>query len=698
MNILESFGTNVFGESEMKKRLCEKDYKKIQNVIQGNQQMDNELADNIAQQLKMWAIEKGATHFTHWFQPMTGLTAEKHDAFLSLSKDGTPIIDFGAEQLIKGETDAASFPSGGLRASFEARGYTTWDCTSPPFLRKNRSGSTTLCIPTAYCSFSGGALDEKTPLLKSMVVLNDQALRVLKILGQDAKKVFPTVGAEQEYFLIDKEFYNRRKDLVYTGRTLFGSQPSKGQELEDQYYASMSERVVDFMSDVNKELWTMGVPAKTQHYEAAPSQYELAVMFTVANIAVDHNQIVMDVLGKIADRHGFACILHEKPFAGVSGSGKHNNWSLSTSDGINLLKPMRNSEDNLNFLTFFIAVISAVDNYSQLLNGCCASLSNEARLGQSEAPPNIISIFIGNMFCSLLEDFANGKDSFLTSKERINVGIGALPVLHKDETDRNRTSPFAFTGNKFEFRMPGASQSIGFVNAVLNTIIADELKKMADFAQKKPNKKDALREYLKQSYLDHKKILFNGNSYEKEWHQEAKKRGLPIISNTIEAMNYICDDKTINVFEQLNVLSRVELEARREISLKSYVKRASIEAKTMIKMSRQSIIPACIAFTTNIANAKNQVEASGLSSNTISNILNRLIVYLEEYEKSVDYLEQVKNKALSKVDLFEQAEDFCLSVIGAMEKCRECADKLENIVDKKIWPLPSYGEMLYHIV
>ena len=695
----EYYGCYTFSDDIMKQRLSPDAYAGVRKVIDGDGHMTIELANVVAEAIKQWAVELGATHYTHWFQPMTGATAEKHEAMVSPTGTGGVLFDFSGLQLIKGEADASSFPSGGLRATFEARGYTTWDCTSPPFVRRNASGTSTLCIPTAFCSFTGEALDEKTPLLRSMEALSRESVRVLKHLDVNAACVKATVGGEQEYFLVDKQMYKRRKDLVYCGRTLFGAPPAKGQELEDQYYASMSERVTSFMDELNRELWLLGVPAKTQHYEAAPAQYELAPMFSTANIATDHNQLVMEMLRKVADRHGFACLLHEKPFKGVNGSGKHNNWSLSTDTGYNLLKPGKNTKDNLVFLTFFIAVISAVDEYASTLNMSCASLSNDYRLGGNEAPPSIISVFTGSKLYSLLENIEKGFVSVSDPKVHMDMGVMSLPVLHRDDADRNRTSPFAFTGNKFEFRMCGSAQSLGLPNTVLNTIVAEQLRRIADRLDTAKNINEKLALILRELVRDHKKVIFNGNNYTQSWEEEARKRGLPIIKNAVEAVDVFAQECVVQVFSQHNVLSPVEMESRREIGLKSYIKHATIEAKTSLKMSKQKILPACIKYSRSLAEAAGAVVAAGCDASTHKRLLEECCICINEYDKQILALECTLQATLtSDGDTAAIARLFAGNVLPCMEKVRACADKLEKIVDKEFWPLPSYGEMMFYIV
>lgn len=698
--VTEYFACQVFDDKVMKQRLSDRAYISFCKVIEDGEQMTIELADQIATEIREWAMELGATHFTHWFQPMTGSTAEKHDALIGRDKQGNVILDFDGKALIKGEADASSFPSGGLRATFEARGYTAWDCTSPPFVRKDKGGSCTLCIPTAFCSFTGEALDEKTPLLRSMEVLSHQCIRLLRLLGHDdVKRVIPTVGGEQEYFLIDKSMYRQRKDLVYTGRTLFGAPPAKGQELEDQYYASMSERVAAFMAELNEELWKLGVPAKTQHYEVAPAQYELAPIFCDANVATDHNQLIMEMMRKVADRHNFACLLHEKPFAHVNGSGKHNNWGLSTDKGKNLLKPAKVGQDNTTFLAFFVAVIAAVDEYAGALRMSCASLSNESRLGGHEAPPAIISIFIGQNMMDMLDGIKIGNGDGIGAKEKMSTGVSVLPYLLRDEADRNRTSPFAFTGNKFEFRMVGSNQSLGMPNTVLNTAVAEMVAKIADELEKSNNPRESLSDVLYTLLNKHRRILFNGNNYSEEWKEEAVRRGLPNLESTVDAFEAIKEGKYISLFEKYHVLSAYEIASRVDIGLRSYVKHATIEAATMLKMCRQKILPSCIRYSGDLAYACNQVKEAGGNNNPHRNILEECNERIAVCQSEMTALSICFDDACQlKEDISVQARAFYDKVIPQMQKVRACVDQLEIIVDKEYWKLPSYGEMLFHIV
>ncbi len=694
-NFIEIFGENVFNDKAMQKYLLPNVYASLQSVSRGAQ-LTIEIADAVAEGMLAFATERGATHYTHWFQPMNGLTAEKHDAFLSLDAYNRPIKFLTGKALIKGEADGSSFPSGGLRATFEARGYTTWDCTSPAFVREGGSGMTVLCIPTAFCSFSGQALDEKTPLLRSMEAINREALRVLKQLGVPANSVVPMVGGEQEYFLIDKEIAKYRKDLTYTGRTLFGAPPAKGQELEDQYYAPVNDRVSAFMDELNHELWKVGVLSKTQHNEAAPSQYELAPYFSTANIATDQNQLIMEYMRTIADRHGFVCLLHEKPFDWINGSGKHNNWSLVTDTGVNLLKRDK-SGPNKAFLTFFIATISALDSFPELMRASCSTLGNDCRLGGNEAPPPIISAYIGQTMAGDLERVENNKGTTDgAGVEKMTIGVSSLAVLHKDDADRNRTSPFAFTGNKFEFRMVGASQSLAFANTALNTAVADQLARLAEKLESAADKEAALNDWMRESVVEHKRVVFNGNNYSKEWVEEAVRRGLPILGNAVSAVETLTKERVVEVFARMGVLSREELAARQDIMLRQYAKQMHIEALTMLKMSRKELLPASVKQLKAYADAFNALNATGLGlDSSVEALLRRVSEGINGMHDAVEALAaEIRKEEKNEVPL-ARARFQRERVRPAMEKLRLAADELERIVDKELWPLPSYGEMLF---
>ncbi len=692
----EIFASNVFNDSVMRERLPKATYKALKRTIDEGLPLDPGVAEVVASAMKDWAIEKGATHFTHWFQPMTGITAEKHDSFISPTSDGKVILEFSGKELIKGEPDASSFPSGGLRATFEARGYTAWDCTSPAFLKDD-----TLCIPTAFCSYTGVALDKKTPLLRSMEVISKQAMRVLKLFGNTtATRVITTVGPEQEYFLVDKAMYDKRKDLIFTGRTLFGAKPPKGQELEDHYFGTLKERISSFMKELDEELWKLGVLAKTKHNEVAPAQHELAPIFSTTNIATDHNQLTMETMKKVALRHGLVCLLHEKPFAGVNGSGKHNNWSMSTNDGQNLLDPGRTPHENAQFLVFLCAVIKAVDDYADLLRLSAANPGNDHRLGANEAPPAIISIFLGDQLTDILEQIENGGAKSSIEGGVLKVGVSTLPSLPKDSTDRNRTSPFAFTGNKFEFRMVPSSASIGGPNFVLNTIVAEVLSQIADRLEKASDFDAEVQNLLKEIVTNHKRIIFNGNNYSDEWVEEAEKRGLPNIRSTVAAIPALIADKNVEVLGKHGVLSKIEIESRYEINLESYIKTINIEALTMLEMAKRQILPACIEFATSLADSINSIKATGLDVDISaqSELLTEVSSLLASFKKNIGELEKVTAAAADMHgDSFKQASYYRDEVFTKMNVLRADGDKLETLVDKEYWPIPNYGEMLFNI-
>ncbi|ABY91862.1 glutamine synthetase III [Thermoanaerobacter sp. X514] len=690
------FGSNVFNDSVMRERLPKATYKALRKTIDEGIPLEPAVAEVVANAMKDWAIEKGATHFTHWFQPLTGITAEKRDSFIFPTQDGRVITEFSGKELIKGEPDASSFPSGGLRATFEARGYTAWDCTSPAFIKDD-----TLYIPTAFCSYTGEALDLKIPLLRSMEALSKQALRVLRLFGNTtAKKVITTVGPEQEYFLIDKKMYDKRKDLILTGRTLFGAKSPKGQEMEDHYFASIKERISAFMKDLDEELWKLGIPAKTKHNEVAPAQHELATVYNTANIASDHNQLTMDLMKKIALRHGLVCLLHEKPFAGVNGSGKHINWSMSTDDGQNLLDPGHTPHENAQFLVFLCAVIKAIDEYADLVRVAAATPGNDHRLGANEAPPAIISVFLGEQLTDILEQIENGGAT--TSKQGgvLKVGVSTLPALPKDSTDRNRTSPFAFTGNKFEFRMVGSSSSIATANFILNTIVAESLSQIADRLEKATNFDEEVQLLLKEIVKKHKRIIFNGNGYSEEWVKEAEKRGLPNIRSTVEAIPALIKEKNVKLMEKHGVLSKVELESRYEISLENYIKTINIEALTMLDIAKRQILPAVITFATKIAESINSVKATGLNADISAQteLLEEVSTLMSEFKKNISELENAVNEASNmNGDSYSKACYYRDVVFAKMGILREIGDKLETIVDAELWPLPTYADMLFNI-
>ena len=689
------FGSLVFNDSVMKARLPKETYKALKNTIAAGKHLDLEVANVVANAMKEWAIEKGATHYTHWFQPMTGVTAEKHDSFISPDKDGNIIMEFSGKELVQGEPDASSFPSGGLRATFEARGYTAWDPTSYAFIKDG-----TLCIPTAFCSYSGEALDKKTPVLRSMQALNKQALRILKLFGKtNVKKVITTVGPEQEYFLVDKEMYEKRPDLVYCGRTLFGARPPKGQEMEDHYFGTIKPRVSAYMKDLEEELWKLGVLAKTKHNEVAPAQHELAPIFTTTNIATDHNQLTMELMKSIANKHGLACLLHEKPFAGVNGSGKHNNWSISTDTGVNLLEPGDTPSENAQFLLFLTAVIKAVDDYQDLLRVSVASAGNDHRLGADEAPPAIVSMFLGDELTNIITSIENGTAYTDKCKSQMEIGVRVLPKFFKDTTDRNRTSPFAFTGNKFEFRMLGSAFSIAGPNIILNTIVAEELSQFADVLEKSNNFDEDLNTLIKNTIRDHKRIIFNGNNYSDDWIEEAEKRGLLNLKTTPDALPYFIHSKNVELFTKHHVFSETELYSRYEILMENYCKTIHIEALTMIDMVKKNIIPSILKYQgdiAQIANSKKQLNPAiqcELEEKLLSNI-SRLGNYL--YAK-LDTLESSVLNAKNHTDLLEMAKYYRESIFINMQHLRGVVDELETLVGKDYWGLPTYGDLLFGV-
>lgn len=694
--LMSIYGSNVFNDAVMKERLPKATYKALRKTIEEGLSLDPAVADVVASVMKDWAIEKGATHFTHWFQPMTGITAEKHDAFISPTGDGKAIMEFSGKELIKGEPDASSFPSGGLRATFEARGYTAWDCTSPAFVKDD-----SLCIPTAFCSYTGEALDKKTPLLRSMEALSKQALRVLRTLGNTTTtKVITTVGPEQEYFIVDKKTFEQRKDLIFTGRTLFGAKPPKGQELEDHYFGSIKERISAYMKELDEELWKLGISAKTKHNEVAPAQHELAPIFTTTNIATDHNQLTMELMKKVALRHDLVCLLHEKPFAGINGSGKHNNWSMGTDDGVNLLEPGHTPHDNQQFLVFLCAVIKAVDEYADLLRVSAANPGNDHRLGANEAPPAIISIFLGEQLQDILEQIEKGGATSSKTGGLMEIGVNTLPALPKDATDRNRTSPFAFTGNKFEFRMVPSSASIAAPNYILNTIVAEVLDEVATRLEKAADVNAEVKAILTEIATKHKKVVFNGNGYSDEWVAEAEKRGLPNIKTTVEAIKALVAEKNLAVMEKHAVLSRVEMESRYEIELENYIKTINIEALTMIEMAKREILPAVINFATNLATSINEIKATGIEADVTAQteLLTEVSSLAAALKKNTAVLEAAVEKASNAHgDTFEQASLFRFDVFEKMGTLREAADALETLVEKDVWPMPTYGDLLFNV-
>jgi glutamine synthetase len=693
--VTEIFGSNVFNEVVMRERLPKNAYKEFMKTTKQGEPLESALADVIANAMKDWAIEKGATHFCHWFQPMTGLTAEKHDAFISPTAEGGTIMEFSGKELIQGEPDASSFPSGGLRGTFEARGYTAWDCTSPVFIKEDGS-NITLYIPSAFCSYNGHALDKKTPLLRSMEALSNQATRVLKVLGNTTSRfVTATLGPEQEYFLVDKKFYEQRLDLILSGRTLFGASSPRGQEMDDHYFGSLDERVASFMNDVNRELWKLGVSAKTQHNEVSPAQYEIAPIFSTVNVSTDHNQLTMETLQKIAIRHGFACLLHEKPFAGVNGSGKHNNWSMVTDDGINLLDPGDTPHENMVFLVILCAVIRAVDKYSKLLRASVANAGNEHRLGANEAPPAIVSIFLGDQLTDIIEQLEKGGAKTSKQGGQLKLGVTTLPPLPMDCTDRNRTSPFAFTGNKFEFRMVGSTQSTSGPTFVLNTIVADVLREVADELEKSSNVKADAQKILQRIIKDHKRIIFNGDNYTEEWVEQAQKRGLANIASTVDSLKTISDKDNVELFERHNVLTKTELHARMEIFLEAYSMTINIEALTMLKIARTQIYPAASKFSARLANAVAAIQTAGASSASQMDMLEKVCGLIDGLNAAITGLEDSVTKAKKMTDSIKQAELYKSIVIPAMNELRPIADELETLMDADLWPLPTYAQMLF---
>ena len=699
MNVAEMFGENVFNDKVMQERLPKKVYKELKKTIKEGKELDPVVADVVAEAMKNWAVEKGATHYTHIFQPLTGMTAEKHDSFItSPAEDGTVLMEFSGKELIKGEPDASSFPSGGLRATFEARGYTAWDCTSPAYVREDAAGAI-LCIPTAFCSYTGEALDQKTPLLRSMEAINEQSIRLLRLFGNTtSRKVTPSVGPEQEYFLVDKQKYLKRKDLIFTGRTLFGAMPPKGQELDDHYFGTIRQRIASYMKDVNEELWKLGVTAKTQHNEVAPAQHELATIYSEANIAVDSNQLVMKTLKKVACQHGLQCLLHEKPFAGVNGSGKHNNWSLTTDDGINLLDPGKTPHENIQFLLVLTCILKAVDKHADLLRESAADPGNDHRLGANEAPPAIISVFLGDQLEDVLEQLiSTGTATHSLKGGVLETGVKTLPSLSKDATDRNRTSPFAFTGNKFEFRMVGSRDSISGPNVVLNTIVAEAFADACDVLEKAEDFDVAVHDLIKQQAIEHQRVVFNGNGYSEEWVAEAERRGLPNIKSMVEAIPVLVKEENISMFERFGVFTRTELESRVEIKYENYAKAINIEAKTMIDVASKQIVPAVIAYTKSLADTINSVTAAGARASVQVALLNEISDLLEETKAALTKLIALDVEAASKEDVEEQAKFFHETVMPAMGALREPVDKLEMLVDKEVWPMPSYGDLLFEV-
>jgi len=693
--ISDIFGSMVFNDEVMKERLPKDTYRALKKTIQDGASLDLNVANVVANAMKDWAVEKGTTHFTHWFQPMTGITAEKHDSFISVSSDGKIIMEFSGKELIKGEPDASSFPSGGLRSTFEARGYTAWDPTSYAFIKDG-----VLCIPTAFCSYGGEVLDKKTPLLRSMEVLNIQALRILKLFSDtETSRVITTVGPEQEYFLIDTELFKKRRDLVYTGRTLFGAKPPKGQELEDHYFGAIKPRIAGFMKELNEELWKLGIYAKTEHNEVAPSQHELAPIFTNTNAACDHNQLTMELMKKTALRHGMTCLLHEKPFAGINGSGKHNNWSISTNGGVNLLEPGNSPRENARFLLFLCAVIKAVDEYQDLLKVSVSTAGNDHRLGGNEAPPAIISIFLGDELTSVLESIEGDSKYDKEYKREMNVGVDAIPAFPKDTTDRNRTSPFAFTGNKFEFRMVGSKLSIAGPNMVLNTIVAEELSQFADILEEEEDFTAALNTLLKDTIKNHKRIIFNGNNYTAEWVEEAEKRGLLNLKSTPESLPYFTSEKNIKLFEKFDILTEKEINSRTEIVLEEYIKELSIEALTFAEIAKKDIIPAVVSYIKELSDTANSkmVFVPDADSGAEKEIILKLSLLMHSLYSKTELLESRLLEIKNCIDVAERAIFSRAYIFSAMQELRAVVDEIETNTAKKYWPFPTYGDLLFGV-
>ena len=699
INVEQIFAQNVFTMNKMKERLPRDAYKEVKRVIEMGGELSLETADIVAKAMKDWAVERGATHFSHWFQPLTGITAEKHDSFITHPDEGGKMLmEFSGKELIKGEPDASSFPSGGLRTTFEARGYTAWDITSPAFIKEAATGPI-LCIPTAFCSYTGEALDKKTPLLRSMEALNEQALRIVHLFGNtEAKKVTPSVGAEQEYFLVDQKKALLREDLLFSGRTLFGAPAPKGQELEDHYFGVIRERIGAYMKDLNEELWKLGVTAKTQHNEAAPAQHELAPIYETANIAVDHNQIVMETMKRVAGHHGLRCLLHEKPFAGVNGSGKHNNWSITTDNGMNLLDPGDTPNENIQFLLILACVMKAVDTHADLLRQSAADVGNDHRLGANEAPPAIISIFLGEQLEDVVRQLVEtGVASSLIEGDVMKTGVSTLPDFEKDATDRNRTSPFAFTGNKFEFRMVGSEDSIGSPNTILNAIVAEAFCEAADRLESAEDFDLAVHDLIKEYMTKHQRIVFNGDGYSEEWVKEAERRGLPNIKSMVEAVETLTTDKAVKLFERFGIFTRAELESRQEVLYETYAKTINIEALTMIEMASKQIIPAVVTYTKTLADTVLAVTQAGADAGVQKELLSEISSLLKETKDALTALKVAEGKAALMEQGREQAFFYKEVVRECMDALRFPADKLEMLVDKKVWPFPTYADLLFEI-
>ncbi|MFG6325428.1 MAG: glutamine synthetase III [Lachnospiraceae bacterium] len=699
LNVEEIFGKNVFTLGKMKERLPKKVFTEVKKIMETGGEMSLETADVVAKAMKDWAVENGATHYTHWFQPLTGITAEKHDSFVTLpDEDGKMLMEFSGKELIKGEPDASSFPSGGLRATFEARGYTAWDCTSPAFLKEDATG-VILCIPTAFCSYKGEALDKKTPLLRSMEAISEQALRIVRLFGNTgATKVMASVGPEQEYFLVDRKKYLQRKDLIYAGRTLFGAPAPKGQEMEDHYFGVIRQRIGAFMKDLNVELWKLGVTAKTQHNEVAPAQHELAPIFDVANIAVDRNQIVMETMKRVAQEHGMACLLHEKPFAGVNGSGKHNNWSLCTDNGVNLLDPGDTPNENVQFLLVLACIMKAVDIHADLLRQSASDVGNDHRLGANEAPPAVISMFLGDQLQDVVMQLVEkGEATSCLEGGVLQTGVSTLPDLKKDATDRNRTSPFAFTGNKFEFRMVGSADSIASPNTTLNAIVAEAFCEAADLLEKSDNFEMACHDLIKEYMTKHQRIIFNGNGYSDEWVAEAERRGLPNIKSMVEATETLTTDKAVRLFEKFHIFTKAELESREEVLYETYAKSINIEALTMIDMASKQLIPAVVKYTRSLADTVSAVKAAGADASVQTDMLTESTALLKDAKAALTKLVSDQAAAVAMEAGKAQAFFYKDTIKADMDALRAPIDKLEMIVDKDMWPMPSYGDLMFEV-
>ena len=699
MNIEELFGCNVFSIGTMRERLPKEAFEEIESIIDHGGELSKKTADIVANAMKDWAIEKGATHYTLWFQPLTGITAEKHDAFVTHpDRDGKMIMEFRGKELIKGEPDASSFPSGGLRATFEARGYTAWDITSPAFVKETATGPT-LCIPTAFCSYTGESLDKKTPLLRSMEVLSREALRIVRLFGNtEATKVIASVGAEQEYFLVDQQKALLREDIIFAGRTLYGAPAAKGQEMDDHYFGVIRERIGAFMKDVNIELWKLGVTAKTQHNEAAPAQHELAPIYESANVAVDHNQLVMETLKRVAGKHGLRCLLHEKPFAGVNGSGKHNNWSITTDNGVNLLEPGESPNENVQFLLVLACIMKAVDTHADLLRQSASNVGNDHRLGGYEAPPAIISMFLGSQLEDVVRQLVEtGSASSLIQGGTLQTGVSTLPDFQKDATDRNRTSPFAFTGNKFEFRMVGSEDSIGSPNTILNTIVAEAFCEAADILENAENFDMACHDLIKELMTKHQRIIFNGDGYAPEWIEEAKRRGLPNIPSMVEAVDTLTTEKSIRLFERFGIFTKAELESRAEILYETYAKTINIEALTMVDMANKQLVPSVMAYVKELSETVNAMNSAGADITAAGALLHRVTGLLNEMQSARITLSDIEKKGAAMERGREQAFYYREKVVPAMDSLRKPADELERIVDKAYWPFPTYADLLFEV-